>query len=137
MPLHVDSKVNFIALMYRIMVVDDEAIDNYITLTVLNKSKLDLSLTVVSNGKDALNRLEASPQLPDAMLLDLHMPFADGFYVIEKARKILTDRNKQMKIIMLTTPNTTLSLRPEKLGITAVLAKPLDLVAFERILSGD
>lgn len=122
--------------MFRVLLVENDPLDNYITLNLLNRSGLDLVLSVVTNGHEALKRLQHTRPLPDVILLDLHMPVLDGFEFISRVRKTLTEAEmKPIKIIVLSTPIKNQTHDAAKLGVHAVLTKPLDLEAFRVALS--
>lgn len=121
--------------MFRVLLVENDPLDNYITLNLLNKSGHDLMLSLATNGQEALTRLKNTRPLPDIILLDLHMPVMDGFEFIRAVKQTLTpDEISYVRMIVLTTPNKTETYKPEKLGVFGVLTKPLDLAAFEALI---
>lgn len=65
-----------------ILVVDDDAI---FLRTMMNWLKQDFSVSVVKNGRDALDFL--TKELPDLILLDYEMPVMDGAKTLEKIRQ--------------------------------------------------
>jgi len=75
----------------KILIVDDEEVDQYICKYVINK--FDPSITTVSafNGKEALDILHQDD--PDAIILDINMPIMNGFeflaqYAVEFDRHV-------------------------------------------------
>lgn len=62
---------------------------------------------------------------PDALLVDLHMPVADGFGLIEHVRR--TDRGREIPILVVSGSNTgTGETRSLALGANVFMTKPVD-----------
>ena len=69
-----------------ILVADDSFEDVLFLSLAFRKARINHSMTRVANGKEAIEYLrDKSP--PDVLLLDLKMPGADGFEVLEWIRK--------------------------------------------------
>jgi CheY-like chemotaxis protein len=69
-----------------ILVADDSFEDVLFLSLAFRRARINHSLTRVANGKEAIEYLrDKSP--PDVLLLDLKMPGADGFEVLEWIRK--------------------------------------------------
>ena len=66
----------------RVLVVDDSPTSAHMLLEAL---KDDFTVTVASNGKDALDIATTAP-VPDLVLLDVLMPGIDGFKVCERLK---------------------------------------------------
>ena len=103
-----------------IVVEDDfdslEVLAEYLSLKDLNV------LAKAKNGKEAVEIYEKFK--PDIVLMDVMMPVYDGFYAIEKIRKI--DSNS--KIIMVT---ADLSIKTKEklkeMNVSGVVFKPYDI----------
>ncbi len=115
----------------RFLVVDDSAIDSFITTRVLQKAQLVAQVDTVANGEAALaymRRCQSARQYPEVVLLDIDMPVISGFDFLEQcsAEGLLNDA--LVKIIMLTS-----SIHPKDqqqattYPITDYLIKPLKL----------
>ena len=67
----------------KILIIDDNYIDNYITSAIIKKNNLANDLVEFDNGLKAIEYLEQNKdndeELPDLILLDLYMPLMDGF----------------------------------------------------------
>jgi DNA-binding NarL/FixJ family response regulator len=71
--------------MSRILVVDDQAFMRSIVRSRIESQEGWLVCGEAANGKDAIE--QAKLLKPDLIILDIHMPFMNGF---EAARQILT-----------------------------------------------
>lgn len=85
---------------YRVMIVDDEAINLRILTAQLERA----GYTVVecTDGQDAVKRLE-NDDLPDLILLDVMMPRMNGFDTLKKIRQRFT--SSELPVILLTAKN--------------------------------
>jgi len=67
----------------RILVVEDDKAIRELLVFILEGERY--LITVAENGQVALNQLYSISEMPDLILLDLMMPFKDGFqFCIEK-----------------------------------------------------
>ena len=79
----------------RILLVDDDEITNYLSSEVLQFHFKNAEITVVMNGEEAMQhlfgQLKLNAPLPDVMLVDINMPYMDGWEFLE----ILEDTNRE------------------------------------------
>lgn len=79
----------------RILLVDDDEITNFLSSEVLQFHFQNAEISVVMNGEEAMQhlfgQLKLNAPLPDVMLVDINMPYMDGWEFIE----ILEDSNKE------------------------------------------
>lgn len=75
--------------MYRILIVDDEAIERETICFLLQKFHFDLDVSQAGNGKEALRIL--SEQQFDILFTDIKMPFIDGLTLADQAKKLCPD----------------------------------------------
>lgn len=86
--------------MYKLLIVDDEAIEKEAIMFFINKSGLKFEgIEDAANGKQAV--LKTASFIPDIILMDIRMPGMDG---IEAAHRI-REFNSGCKIIFLTAFN--------------------------------
>ena len=79
---------------YKILVVEDNKISQIVTCKILEK--VNMSCTIVENGRDAVDAVKNHKY--DLILMDLHMPVMDGI----TATKIIREFNTEIPIIALT-----------------------------------
>lgn len=83
--------------MYKVLIVDDEALVRIGLKTTIDWEDLGFSIVAdASNGEQAYQLYKK--YRPDVIITDIRMPKKDGFYLIDKIRS----ENKQSKILVLT-----------------------------------
>lgn len=88
------------ALSGKVLVVEDSKTNRKVIMTLL--SKLGIDVDVAENGLQAVNMI-ARGSLPDAVLMDIHMPVMDGYMATEKIRQWELDNARlRLPIIALT-----------------------------------
>ncbi|MFN6496361.1 MAG: response regulator [Nostoc sp. DedQUE01] len=73
------------SVIKRILVCDDVADNSFLLKTILQAE--DCLIEIVDSGAAVLAYLEAAPNLPDLLILDVMMPKMDGFEVIRYLRE--------------------------------------------------
>lgn len=78
-----------------ILLVDDDEITNYLSSEILQLNIENSVISVAMNGEEAMrflfNQLQQNLPLPDVILVDINMPYMDGWEFLE----ILQDTNKE------------------------------------------
>ncbi|MFP4502332.1 MAG: response regulator [Candidatus Hydrogenedentota bacterium] len=121
----------------RILLVEDNPADQHATLRAFKKSKLCNEVSVVEDGRAALDYLlhegeyaaPNQPPRPDLILLDLNLPKLDGRQVIEtlKAHAEL----KIIPVVVLTTSSEEEDIvRSYGLGVNSFVTKPVEAKTF-------
>lgn len=111
----------------KIFLVDDDSV-----LRGMYRERLEadgFEVEIASNGKEALEKI--SSLSPDLILLDIMMPFVNGFSVLEKIRA--DERLKKIPVFMLTAlVQQENKKKADKLGANGFIIKsetmPGDLV---------
>lgn len=114
---HIDANQFSLLENAKILVVDDNKVNQLISKRVLDKEKV--STTLVYNGLNAINKIKTNHY--DLILMDIHMPGMDGY---ETTRQIRTF-NKTTPIIALTA--VQLEGKKEKIlesGMNDIIVKP-------------
>jgi CheY-like chemotaxis protein len=123
---------------YRIWVVDDDAISNFVTVRHLKQFKTLSTIHDFINPQEALSFLQKSEDgtLPDFILLDINMPNLDGWTFLDKMNELEV---LFPKVFMLTS-----SIYPEdyeksqKYGLVkGFIVKPLDRIKIQTELNID
>ena len=111
-----------------VLLVEDNADDEFFTRRGLQASELALDIHVARDGAEALDVLfnEKGPQLnPDLILLDLNMPKLDGIAVLTRLRQ--ERRTRLTPVVMLTSSAQSDDVaRAYEAGTNCYLSKPLD-----------
>ena len=107
----------------RILIVEDSPLVRKMYGMVFPKR--DHELTNAENGRLALERLEASPDGFDLILLDLRMPDMNGVEFIEEVKR-RAGATGQIPIILTTVEpdGSEMMQRAKTLGVSAIVKKP-------------
>ncbi|MCK7590153.1 ATP-binding protein [Subsaxibacter sp. CAU 1640] len=111
----------------KILVVEDNKINQMITKKILNK--MDLYCDVVDNGEEAVERVKQERY--DVVLMDIHMPGISGL----EATKIIRTFDKELTIFALTAVTIDDKMHEfEEAGFDDIISKPFKQEDFERKL---
>jgi len=111
----------------KILVVEDNKINQMITKKILNK--MDLYCDVVDNGEDAVEKVKSERY--DVVLMDIHMPGISGL----EATKIIRTFDKELTIFALTAVTIDDKIHEfEEAGFDDIISKPFRQDDFERKL---
>lgn len=116
-----------------ILLVEDNADDEALTLRALTKNKITNTVDVVRDGAEALEYLFGSDApsrpLPQVVLLDLKLPLVDGLEVLRRIRN--DDRTKLLPVVILTSSKEEQDLtRGYRLGANSYICKPVEFEQF-------
>lgn len=104
---------------YTVMVVDDSVTVRKVTSRLLERQGMEVILA--KHGADAVAQLQ--DRVPDIMLLDIEMPYMDGFEVASRVRH--DSRLKQVPIIMITSRTGAKHReRALSIGVNEYMGKP-------------
>ena len=112
---------------YDILAVDDVSLN----LILLEKmlSRFNIQVRKASNGLEAMREIIAKK--PDLVILDLIMPFMDGFEVLQKVRE--TPELEDTRIIVLSALNKNEDIvRAYDCGANDFITKP---IIFEKLIN--
>lgn len=115
----------------KIMIIDDNNIDNYITSSLIKKNNFTNNLLEFDSGLKAIEYLNKNKnnnqKLPDLILLDIYMPLMDGFEFLHFFEKIHPAITKNCKICIVSSSiddNDIIKAKLDK-NIYAFISKPL------------
>lgn len=122
----------------KILLVDDDEGDVFLTQKVIQKDNLNIALSVVSDGVEALQYLRKedrfeSADRPDLVLLDLNMPRKDGKTTLAEMK---SDASLQsIPVVVLTTSDADKDIiMTFGLQTDHYVTKPVDRQQFTRII---
>ena len=111
----------------KILVVEDNKINQMITKKILNKMKLYCD--IVDNGEEAVDMVKTNNY--DVVLMDIHMPGISGM----EATRIIRTFDKELTIFALTAVTIEDKMQEfEDAGFTDIIPKPFKQEDFERKL---
>lgn len=115
----------------KIMIIDDNLIDQMITAHVLKSNTTDEELLIMENAYLALDYLEANKNnlnaIPTLILLDLDMPGMCGYEFLQNFKNFAQELKNLCKIIVLTGSDIQADL--DRVGadpyVSKLITKPL------------
>jgi CheY-like chemotaxis protein len=124
------------AMLGRILLVEDDPRDVELTLTALEDYKLANEVVVARDGQQALDYLRCQGEYsaranenPAVLLLDLKLPKVDGLEVLKEIRT--DERLKLIPVVVLTSSQEEKDMmRSYTLGVNAYVVKPVDFHEF-------
>jgi CheY-like chemotaxis protein len=116
--------------LYKIMMIDDDEEDQWIIREALKAFDIGDIATYVSNGKDALSRLDSDyskeQHLPRLIVLDLNMPLMNGTATLGKLKADQRFRNIPV-VIYSTSINPFEKDKCMQLGAQIYITKPISI----------
>jgi two-component system response regulator len=120
-----------------ILLVEDNADDEELTLRALKKNNIRNDIVVARNGAEALDYLfgigthsgRDTSLMPQVILLDLKLPKIDGLEVLRQMRR--NDRTELLPVVILTSSNEEKDrINGYGLGANSYVRKPVDFNQF-------
>lgn len=111
----------------KILVVEDNKINQMITKKILNK--MNLKCDIVDNGEEAVEMIKANKY--DIILMDIHMPGISGMEATKRVRSF----DKELTIFALTAVTIEDKMHEfDEAGFTDIIPKPFKQEEFEKKL---
>jgi two-component system response regulator len=125
-----------------ILLVEDNADDEELTLLSLRKNNLAHDIVVVRDGVEAIEYLFGNGQyahrdvshVPTVILLDLKLPKLDGLGVLKRLRA--DERTRTLPVVVLTSSSQDADvIASYNLGANSYVRKPVEFGAFVEAVS--
>jgi CheY-like chemotaxis protein len=89
-----------------ILLVDDDEINNFISIKLIKKALISTEIMACLNGKFAIDQLVSiqkkdPAQLPDFILLDINMPIMNGWEFLDEYKRLNIDPQGKSKIFII------------------------------------
>lgn len=89
-----------------ILLVDDDEINNFISIKLIRKALFNADITACLNGKFAIDQLveiqrKGTDKLPDYILLDINMPIMNGWEFLDEYKRLGIDPQGKTKIFII------------------------------------
>ena len=117
----------------RILLAEDNALNAEIAKTLLEDA--GAVLTVVADGRQAVEYFVAAPESFDVIILDLMMPVMGGLTAAKRIRSISSPIAKVIPIVAMTANAFKEDVQQcLEAGMNAHVAKPLDMAKLRQVL---
>lgn len=122
----------------RIMIVDDNEFDCYITSKLINSFDSTIDIMEFNSSTTAIEYLEEYQsdlkKLPSLIFLDIYMPILDGFKFIERFSKLSEKIKDYTKICILSTTVDDLHIHKAKIDENVLCtSKPITMEFIQSI----
>lgn len=124
------------------MLVDDDEINNFITVKLIRKAFPDSVISTFLNGRTAIDRikdiLKNHPNnIPDYILLDINMPIMNGWEFLEDYKSSGLDPEKRITIYILSSSVFSNDIDKAKSyhSVANFISKPLNLESIKEVFS--
>jgi CheY-like chemotaxis protein len=117
-----------------ILLIDDDEINNFISIKLIKKALLNTEILACLNGKYAIDQLLEIQQkdpskLPDFILLDINMPIMNGWEFLEEYKRLKIDPLQKSKIFIVSSSVFSNDINKAKSYslVTDFVSKPLNV----------
>ncbi len=123
-----------------ILLVEDNEGDVFMTIEALEERKIVNKISVVNDGKEAVDFLEkngeySNIEYPDLILLDINLPKKNGHEVLSYIKN--SDTLKHIPVIMLTTSSSEMDIQMSYQNhANCFITKPVDADDFLKVVLG-
>jgi CheY-like chemotaxis protein len=126
--------MNNINRAVNILLVDDDEINNFISIKLIRKALLSADITACLNGKFAIDQLvemqrKGADKLPDYILLDINMPIMNGWEFLEEYKRLNIDPLGKTRIFIISSSVFSNDINKAKSYplVKSFISKPLSI----------
>jgi CheY-like chemotaxis protein len=127
-----------------VLLIDDDEINNFISVKLIKKALLNSEITACLNGALAIEKLleiqnTDVAKLPDYILLDINMPIMNGWEFLDEYKRLSIDPLGKCKIYIISSSvfsNDINKARSYQL-VNSFISKPLNVDKIIELFSVD
>ncbi len=127
-----------------ILLIDDDEINNFISIKLIKKALSNAEISSCLNGKLAIEQLtemqQNSPEkLPDFILLDINMPIMNGWEFLDEYKRLNIDTTGKSKIFIISSSvfSNDISRARSYPLVKNFISKPLSVEKIREMLESD
>lgn len=123
------------------LLIDDDEIFQFIMKNTIAEISPDIKIQFFSDGEKGIDFLKkslgAATNLPDIILLDVNMPFMDGWEFLNEYKSLQTEIKKDIDIYLLTSSNNPndIAMAKEISELSGYLVKPISKEGIKNLIS--
>ena len=121
--------------------IDDDEIFQFIMKNTIAEISPDIKIKFFSDGEKGMDFLKqnlgAATNVPDIILLDVNMPFMDGWEFLKEYKSLQTKIKKDINIYLLTSSNNPndIAMAKEISELSGYLVKPISKEGIKNLIS--
>lgn len=127
-----------------ILLVDDDEINNFISIKLIKKVLLNTEITACLNGRFAIDELieinhNDPSKLPDYILLDINMPIMNGWEFLDEYEKLKIDKAGKTKIYIISSSVFSNDISKAKTypSVKDFVSKPLNIEKINELFAAE
>ena len=138
----VQTHMSVVPRPVNILLVDDDEINNFITVKLIKKAFPDATISTCLNGRLAIEKLkmlfaECPEKIPDFILLDINMPIMNGWEFLEEYKASNLDPEKKITIYILSSSVFSNDIDKAKTyeSVANFISKPLNIESIKEVFT--
>lgn len=125
------------ATVNRVMIIDDDEINNFICVKNLKDSGFAEEVEYFLRGKEAIEELKNADEekLPDVIFLDINMPMMNAWEFLDIYKEIAKNFSKEIKLFILSSSvyKRDIAKSSSYEGVTDYIIKPLNKASLKKV----
>ncbi|MDL5514092.1 response regulator [Arenibacter sp. M-2] len=120
--------------------IDDDEIFQFIMRNTISEISPNIKIQFFSDGEKGIeflkHNLGTATNLPDIILLDVNMPFMDGWEFLNEYKSLQTEIKKDINIYLLTSSNNPndIAMAKEISTLSGYLVKPISKEGIKKLI---
>ena len=127
-----------------ILLVDDDEINNFISIKLIKKALLTSDIMACLNGKFAIDQLveiqkKDMDKLPDYIFLDINMPIMNGWEFLDEYKRLNIDPLGKIKIFIISSSVFSNDINKAKSYpvVKSFISKPLSVEKIKELFEAE
>jgi CheY-like chemotaxis protein len=127
-----------------ILLVDDDEINNFISIKLIKKALLTSDIMACLNGKFAIDQLvdiqkHDPDKLPDYIFLDINMPIMNGWEFLDEYKRLNLDPMGKIKIFIISSSVFSNDINRAKSYpvVKSFISKPLSVEKIKELFEAE